>query len=62
MKLELLVIANKNVAVNKFLGFVHTARHAMEILITQSSLKWFKVIEKLKWSRNKVAVGEPVAG
>ena len=31
MKLELLVIVNKNVTVNLFSGLVHTARHAMEI-------------------------------
>ena len=31
IKLELLVIVNKNVTVNLFLGLVHTARHAMEI-------------------------------
>jgi len=32
MKLELLVIVYKNVSVNLFLNFVHTARHTMEIL------------------------------
>jgi hypothetical protein len=31
MKAESLVIANQHVAVNKYLGLVHTARHAMEI-------------------------------
>ncbi len=30
MKLESLVIANQNVAVNTFPGLVHTARHTME--------------------------------
>ena len=30
-KLELLVIANQNVAVNTFPGLVHTARHAMGV-------------------------------
>ena len=29
MKMELLVIANQNVAVNTFSGLVHTARHTM---------------------------------
>jgi len=29
MKLELLVIADQNAAVNTFPGFVHTARHVM---------------------------------
>ncbi len=31
MKPESLVIANQNVAVNKFPGLVHTARHAMGV-------------------------------
>ena len=31
MKLESLVIANQNVAVNTFLGLVHTARHTMGV-------------------------------
>ena len=31
MKLESLVIAHQNGAVNTFPGFVHTARHAMEV-------------------------------
>ena len=31
MKLESLVIANQNVAVNAYLGLVHTARHMQEI-------------------------------
>ncbi len=31
MKLESLVIANQNVAVNTFPGLVHTARHAMGV-------------------------------
>ena len=34
MKLELLVIANQNVAVNTFSGLVHTARQAMEVVFT----------------------------
>ena len=32
MKLESLVIANQNVAVNTFPGLVHTARHTMGVL------------------------------
>ena len=38
MKLESLVIANQNVAVNTFPGLVHTARQAMgvEIALTRS--------------------------
>ena len=36
MKLELLVIANQNVAVNAFPGLVHTARHTMEVGNTRS--------------------------
>ena len=31
MKLELLVIADQNAAVNTFPGLVHTARHAMGV-------------------------------
>ena len=37
MKLELLVIANQNVAVNTFPGLVHTARHTTRVGNTQSS-------------------------
>ena len=33
-KLELLVIANQNVAVNTFPGLVHTARHTMGVGFT----------------------------
>ena len=36
MKMELLVIANQNVAVNTFSGLVHTARHAMGVGSAQS--------------------------
>ena len=36
MKLELLVIANQNVAVNTFPGLVHTARHTMGVGSTRS--------------------------
>ena len=36
MKLELLVIANQNVAVNTFPGLVHTARHTMGVRSTRS--------------------------
>ena len=36
MKLELLVIANQNVAVNTFPGLVHTARHTTRVGNTQS--------------------------
>ena len=36
MKLELLVIADQNAAVNTFPGLVHTARHAMGVWSTQS--------------------------
>ena len=35
-KLELLVIANQNVAVNTFPGLVHTARHTMGVGSTQA--------------------------
>ena len=36
MKLESLVIANQNVAVNTFPGLVHTARHTTRVCNTQS--------------------------
>ena len=36
MKLELLVIADQNAAVNAFPGLVHTARHTMGVDNTQS--------------------------
>ena len=36
MKLESLVIANQNVAVNTFSGLVHTARHTMRVDNTRS--------------------------
>ena len=38
MKLELLVIANQNVAVNAFPGLVHTARHTMGVRSARSQL------------------------
>ena len=38
LKLESLVIANQNVAVNTFSGLVHTARHVMEVGCTRSGL------------------------
>ena len=36
MKLELLVIAEQHAAVNTFPGLVHTARHTMGVVWTQS--------------------------
>ena len=42
-KLESLVIANQNVAVNTFSGLVHTARHTMRVDNTRSrwpNQKW----------------------
>jgi hypothetical protein len=36
MKLESLVIADQNAAVNTFPGLVHTARHAMEAVSARS--------------------------
>ena len=38
MKLELLVIADQNVAVNAFPGLVHTARHTTGVGSTRSQL------------------------
>ena len=39
MKLELLVIADQNAAVNAFPGLVHTARHTTEVGGARSRLK-----------------------
>ena len=39
MRLELLVIANQNVAVKTFPGLVHTARHTMRVGNTRSRLR-----------------------
>ena len=38
MKLELLVIADQNAAVNAFPGLVHTARHTMGVGCARSRL------------------------
>ena len=38
MKLESLVIADQNAAVNTFPGLVHTARHAMGVGVARSGL------------------------
>ncbi len=37
MKLESLVIADQNAAVNTFPGLVHTARHTMELVMPEVS-------------------------
>ena len=50
MKLELLVIANQNVAVNAFPGLVHTARHTTEVGGAQS------------WSDNRLPKAKPMTG
>ena len=43
MKLESLVIANQNVAVNTFPGLVHTARQTMKVTNTRSPIRRPKV-------------------
>ena len=43
-KLESLVIANQNVAVNTFSGLVHTARHTMRVGNTRS--RWLNRKER----------------
>ena len=68
MKLESLVIADQNAAVNTFPGLVHTARHITKVDCTRSrcanpqgrqpSKVWFMIGVK----SYKVAVGEPAAG
>ena len=50
MKLELLVIADQNAAVNAFPGLVHTARHTMEVGGARS------------WSRNILPKVKPMTG
>ena len=51
MKLESLVIANQNVAVNTFPGLVHTARHTMGVGNARS-----------RWPNRKVGAVEGRAG
>ena len=50
MKLELLVIADQNAAVNAFPGLVHTARHTMEVGDARS------------WSRNRLPKAKSMTG
>ena len=50
MKLELLVIADQNAAVNAFPGLVHTARHTMEVGGARS------------WSDNRLPKAKPMTG
>ena len=50
MKLELLVIADQNAAVNAFPGLVHTARHTMEVGAARS------------WSDNRLPKAKPMTG
>ena len=50
MKLELLVIADQNAAVNAFPGLVHTARHTMEVGGAQS------------WTINRLPKAKPMTG
>ena len=50
MKLELLVIADQNAAVNAFPGLVHTARHTMEVGGAQS------------WTLNSSPKAKPMTG
>jgi len=49
MKLESLVIANQNVAVNMYLGLVHTARHMQEVNFTGKLLKTFFIYSVLEY-------------
>ena len=49
-KLELLVIADQNAAVNAFPGLVHTARHTMEVGGARS------------WSRNRLPKAKSMTG
>ena len=51
MKLESLVIANQNVAVNTFPGLVHTARHTTRVCNTRR--RWPNVLggSRSRWDR-----------
>ena len=58
MKVESLVIANQHVAVNLYLGLVHTARHMPEVNFTlkkKDNLR-MKIFESL-FSREKLVTG-----
>ena len=50
-KSESLVIADQHAAVNTFPGLVHTARHTMRVLNTQS--RWGNLLgaSRLRWDR-----------
>ena len=50
MKMELLVIADQNAAVNAFPGLVHTARHTMEVGGARS------------WTINRLPKAKPMTG
>ena len=51
MKLESLVIANQNVAVNTFPGLVHTARHTTRVCNTRS--RWSNLLgaSRRRWDK-----------
>ena len=62
MKLELLVIADQNAAVNAFPGLVHTARHTMgvggarsrlanllEAVVEGETNNWGEVVRRCGW-------------
>ena len=55
MKLESLVIANQNVAVNTFSGLVHTARHVTKVGNTRSP--WPNRFVRGEWSKVGLAIG-----
>jgi hypothetical protein len=46
MKLESLVIADQNAAVNTFPGLVHTARHTMKVGCTRMVDDWGEVVTR----------------
>ena len=48
MKSESLVIVDQHATVNTFPGLVHTARHAMEVGSTQSSLTFGRELVKVR--------------
>ena len=50
MKMESLVIADQQAAVNTFPGLVHTARHTTKVIHTRSRLRAYGT-DRLRWGR-----------
>ena len=50
MKLESLVIADQNAAVNTFPGLVHTARHTTKVVYTRSAFPNLVKVRPKVWA------------